>query len=184
MTALLERLLDLVIGWITYLLPFTIMGDDQCGLIRRLSVYKRDLKPGLNWKWPILEYAMVETSALDSTVLREQSITTSDGRQITLRGVLCYRVDDPRKYILGCATASSVVNDVGCCVIAEMAQELSAAEVLTGKDFETKLLRRMRARAKRWGVDIDNLTLIDRVETRVYRLITSAAHDTPAHTVI
>lgn len=178
MSDVLQRLFDLLLQWLRFLIPFFLLGDDQVGLIRRFGVYKRDLKAGWNWKWPIIEETFAETSALDSTVLREQTLTTSDGEQVTLRGVVTYRVVNPRKYILDCATAISVMNDVGCCVLAEMVPTLSSDTVLRSDEFHREFLRRVRLRAKRWGVYVDSVGVIDRVKTPTYRIITSASkHD-------
>lgn len=115
---------------------------------------------------------MTDVSALDSTVLREQTLTTKDGRKVTLRGVLAYRVIDPRKYILECATAESVVNDVGCGVVAEVIPGFEAAEILGSEDLCKKLLTMMRKRAKHWGVHVESFGLVDRVESETYRIVT------------
>lgn len=175
MNLIFERLFELLREWIAYLLPFVICGDDQCGVIRRLGIYRRNLRPGLNWKWPIIESTLVECSALDSTMLREQSLTTADGKQVTLRGVIAYRVVDPKKYILDCATAVSVLNDVGCCVIAERIPQLKSRDILR-EQITPDLLRHMRQRARKWGIYVESVGLVDRVETSTYRLINSTSH--------
>lgn len=171
MFEVIQKIIDLIAAWLGHLVPWAILGDDQVGLVRRLGKYHRDLRHGFNWKIPVIEIAYAETSALDSTVLREQSLTTSDNVQVTLRGVIAYRVVDPRKYILDCATAISVMNDVGCCVIAELIPEHSAEEVLRGSGFMKELLRRTRVRARRWGVEVDSVGIVDRTAAPAYRLI-------------
>lgn len=171
MTVLFEKLFELIQAWIAYLLPWTVLGDDQCGLVRRLGKYHRDLEPGFNWKWPLIEQAMTETSALDSTVLREQTLTTRDNKQVTLRGVLTYRVVDARKYILGVDGPESVINDVGAAVIAEVVPNHTLKQVLETEEFNAELLRKVRLRSRKWGVTVDSFGLIDRVSTRAIRLI-------------
>lgn len=171
MSTVLERLFDLLVGLWRYLLPWAILGDDQVGLVRRFGRFHRTMGHGLNWKWPIVEEPMSETSALDSTVLREQSLTTRDGVPVTLRGVITYRVVDPRRYILDVDNPLTVVNDVGCCVIGELIPELDAAEVLQGASFLATLTRRVRARAKKWGIEVDSCGLADRTRAKTLRLM-------------
>ncbi len=173
MATILEKLIELIVSWFTYLIPWTILGDDECGLIRRFGVFKRLLKPGINYKWPLIETAMTATAAIETTVLREQSLTSADGVQVTVRGVITYRVVDPRKYILDCGTVTGVVNDSGCCVIAELLPQLNAAEILRGEAFTRDLSRKVRSRAKKWGIDVESFGLIDRTAARTYRLITN-----------
>jgi regulator of protease activity HflC (stomatin/prohibitin superfamily) len=175
MMAILEKLLDLLQAWISYIIPFHVMGDDQCGLVRRLGRFHRYMRPGLNWKIPVLEQALTDMAALSSTVLREQSLTTSDGVQVTLRGVITYRVIDAKRWILDCDSAQSVMNDVGCCVIAELVPGMSSEEILSGETAMRELTKKVRVRAKRWGVEVDSFGLVDRVQTRTYRFITASA---------
>lgn len=178
MIEILQKLIEQLILWATYLLPFVVMGDDEVGLIRRFGVFKRYLKKGFNWKIPVIESPLMTTSALDSTVLREQTLTTSDNVQVTIRGVITYRVVEPKKYILDCATAISVMNDVGCCVLAELIPQMTSDVVLRSEDFSKDLLKKVRSRARRWGVEVESVGVIDRVATPTYRLITSASkHD-------
>lgn len=171
MVEILQKIIELFQLWARKLVPWVILGDDQVGLIRRLGVYHRDLAAGLNWKIPFIEEAFAETCALDSTVLREQSLTTVDGVQVTVKGVITYRVVNARKYILDCATAVSVMNDVGCCVLAEVIPEKTSDEVLRGAEFQRELLRRVRLRAKRWGVEVDSVGVIDRTQATALRII-------------
>lgn len=184
MEALFEKVFGLLERWISYLLPFVILPDDFCGLVRRLGKYHRDIKHGWNWKWPIIEHAETQCSALFTTVLREQSLTTKDDIQITVRGVVTYCVVDPRKYILDCSDGDQVVNDIVCAVIAALVPRMVARDVLQepddddedGKGFTRKLLRKVRSRGKKWGIEVDSCGLVDRVATPTYRIISSSGH--------
>ena len=173
MNTIFEKLFDLVLSFFNYLLPWVVLEDDRVGLVRRLGIYNRDLHHGWNWKIPIVESVLSETSAIDSAVLREQSLTTRDGVQVTVRAVITYRVVDPRKYIIEVDGPLSVIHDCGCTVIGELVPELDAPEVLSGVEFLQKLTRRMRARAKRWGIEVESVGLADRTKARAYRLIMS-----------
>jgi regulator of protease activity HflC (stomatin/prohibitin superfamily) len=180
MVELVLKLIEFLSTWFWYISPLVVCGDDECGLIRRRGIYVRELDHGFNWKIPILETHMVTCSALESTMLREQTLTTSDNAQVTIRGVLSYRVINPRRYILDCATAASVINDVGCAVIAEQVPGLKSSTVLRGKLFTKRLLRAMRMRARKWGIEVLSVGLADRVHTRTYRLFNSNSNS--AHT--
>lgn len=171
MGELLQIVVNLISTWISYLLPFAILGDDQVGVIRRFGKFHHNMHPGINWKIPLVDRCLETTSALDSTMLQEQSLTTADDVALTLRGVITYRVVDPRKYILGVATTISVMNDVGCRVIADLIPTLTSKEILHGEAFSNELLRRMRLQAKRWGVKVYSVGVVDRVATPVYRFI-------------
>jgi regulator of protease activity HflC (stomatin/prohibitin superfamily) len=178
MTAFLDKLFELVRAWFTYLVPFEIIQEDMCGIVLRLGRFHRYTRAGLNWKIPLIEHILVECAALDTTILREQSLTTRDGVSVTVRGELVYKINDARKYILDCGNGASVVNDLGCVCIAQLVCEREAESVLQDADgtFAGLLERRVRARAKRWGLHVDSFVLIDCVKTRTYRIITNSTH--------
>jgi regulator of protease activity HflC (stomatin/prohibitin superfamily) len=171
MTPLLERLFELLAQWWARLVPWFVLGDDQVGLVRRLGVTHHLLHHGLNWKWPIIDEAMPAISALDSTVLREQSLTTLDGVQVTLRCVLTYRVVDAKRWLIDVNDPESVLNDAGCLAVSELVPELGAFEVLQGTEFTSKLTRRVRARAKKWGIEVEAVGLNDRTAAPTYRIM-------------
>jgi regulator of protease activity HflC (stomatin/prohibitin superfamily) len=171
MTPLIDRLLDLFLSAWALLVPWCILADDQVGLVRRLGVFHRVLKPGLSWKCPIIDVMLCETSALESVALREQSLCTRDGVCVTLRGIIAYRVVDPKKFIIEVDSPLSVINDVGASMIGELVPELDAAEVLQGTVFLDKLSRKVRARGKQWGVEIVSVGLADRTKARTFRVM-------------
>lgn len=173
----LEKLVELLLQFWSTVAPYAILGDDQIGLIRRFGKYHRDMQPGINWKIPLVEQPMAETSAYDSATLRDQSLTTSDGAQVTVRGVITYRVVDARRYILEVDNPVSVLNDVGCLIIGELIPTLTAEQVMHGADFLPTLTRKVKARAKRWGIEVDSVGLVDRTKARAIRLLVSDARD-------
>lgn len=173
MIELLDRILNKLGESADALKFWHVLGEDEIGIVQRIGMYNRDLSPGFNWKWPLIELPNFTSAALDSTELSAQTLTTSDGKQVTLRGILTYKVINARKFLLECEDAESVVNDVGACVVAEVVPCFSLSDVLKDEDFSRELRKRMRARAKRWGVYVESFGLADRVSARVYRLISS-----------
>lgn len=171
MGTIIERLLDLLTDWIGYLVCWYICEEDEIGIVQRIGMYKRDLKPGWNWKWPIVETTTTVSRALCSTVLEEQTLTTKDGHSVTVRGILTYRVNNARRFLLDVEDAESVINDVGCSVVAECVPRANLEEVMTGARFAKDLRKCMRSRGCKWGIRVITFALMDRVKSRCYRII-------------
>lgn len=174
MTALLERLLDLVIGWFRYLLPFYVLGDDMVGLVRRLGVFRRNLRPGWNWKIPVIEEVQDTSGASESITLKVQTITTADGKAVSLSGVLGYHVVDAQKYLLGCGDVAGILNDIGCGVIGEVVPALTFAQVMANKGDGSAVKEcraKMRERGAKWGIQIDSFGFADRVAARAIHVL-------------
>lgn len=170
MQELILRAVDLLTGWTAALLPWTILGDDEIGLVRRLGKYSRDLRPGVNLKIPIIEETISDSMALESVMLQEQTLTTADGDTVTVRGSLSYRVTDAKAYLLECGEVDGLLSDIVCCVIAEQVPDLATVDILGG-DVSAVLFEPMRQRALKWGVEIVDVGLVERTRTRAYRLL-------------
>lgn len=171
MFALFEKLFDLLVDTWRHIIPWAVLGDDQVGLIRRLGKFNRPMTPGFNWKLPVIESAMQEHCAFDSILLKDQSLMTSDGVQVTVRGVITFRVVDARRYILQTFNPVQTMASIGQCVIAELIPDLPSSEVLSGRAFLQSLRRRIRARTRRCGVEVISFGLADRTRTRSIRLM-------------
>jgi regulator of protease activity HflC (stomatin/prohibitin superfamily) len=184
LSSFLESLVELLKNFFWQIMPFVVMNCDECGVVLRLGKYHRDLAVGFNWKYPFgIEREYCTICALNSVCLREQSLTSKDGKSVTVRGVIAYRITDPKKYILDTGTAESVINDVGCCVICDVIPEFEASEILTGETINEKLLSKMRSRAAKWGVKVDSIGLVDRTQARTYRLLLGERSPTTDHVV-
>jgi len=173
----LGRIIDFISDWIAHLRPWHILGDDEVGLIQRLGVYNRDLKHGWNWKAPLLEVVLSTSGALDSSALREQTLTTSDRQQVTVAGVLSYRVVSPRKFLIDLEDADSVLNDVGLGVIARVVPGYTCDEILVDEEPMAVMKKRMKNRAEKCGIKVVSFELTDRAKTRTYRMFTTTAND-------
>lgn len=171
MTSVVDRLIEVLLTVWRWIVPWAILPDDHLGLVRRFGVTHRLMKPGWNWKYPLVEQPMTECSALESTVLREQSLITRDGVSVTLRCVITYRVVDAKAWIVNVNDAQSVMNDAGCLAVAELVPEFNAVDVLHGRGFIRKLRRRIRERAAPWGAKVASVGLADRAEAPVVRVV-------------
>lgn len=170
-----DRFIEFIEKVWRFIWPIRVLDDDQRGLIRRFGCYHRPMKLGLNWVAPfMIEEACTCNAAWDSEKFEQQNLTTKDGKAIKIRGVMTYRVIDARKYILEINAPESVINDVGGTVLAEIVPKFTADEVLGidnearkgNEKFLLEAARKMRVRAKKWGLEIDSVGLADRVATK------------------
>lgn len=130
------------------------------------------LEPGLHWKWPlgiddILSH-MIKMTTMDLT---EQSLTTKDGHQVVVRGVLKYDVSDVATVLLETDGPAAAVADLSMGIIKDAFAEKTWEEC-RDPDFPKKIASAIRREAKKWGINVQTLTLTDLALMRSIRLLT------------
>lgn len=141
----------------------------QVGFIVRLGQPTRTLKPGWNWKWPLIEEATLEDGRAYAYILDPQSLQTGDGRAVVLRLSVTCRITNVRRYVGAVYDGRSNVQDVAAGELGDVVAASDAHEVLNG-EILPEVLRRVRAVARKWGVTVDSVKLVDAAQTRSLRL--------------
>lgn len=178
---MLAQLFQFVAQFWRALLPWVIREPEQVGFFRWLGVpTKRELRPGWNWKCPLAHTVELEDGRAYSYILDPQSVQTADDVALVLRLSVTCRVVDALAYFGNVFDGRSNIQDVACGELAEVVQAAPMADVLSGKVL-AKLKKRVRARAREWGMAVDSIKLVDRARARSVRVwqssFTSAGQD-------
>jgi regulator of protease activity HflC (stomatin/prohibitin superfamily) len=132
----------------------------------------RILEPGFYWKLPFgiddINTHMVKMTTMDLT---EQSLTTKDGQQVVVRGVLKYDVSDVAIVLLETDGPAAAVADLSMGFIKDAVAEKTWEEC-RDVDFPKKIATTIRREAKKWGINVQTLTLTDLALMRSIRLLT------------
>lgn len=169
MTEAFSKILDLIIACWSALKFWEILDVEEVGFIRRLGKPARDLKPGWNWRWPIIESGLTENAQEGVYVLDPQSLRTADGIELVLRSSVTFRVIDIRKYHLEAWGALNNIRDLVAGEVGEAVRVATAVDVFEGKAMKVAL-KSSREHAKEWGIKIVRLRCIDCTKGRSHRL--------------
>lgn len=139
------------------------------GFVRKLGRPAHDLKPGINWVVPFLWRC--DTADLRDFValLEPQSVETSDSVACVLRLKMTYRVADVRAYWAQAYEASANIQDVAMGELGQYTATSPWADVQSGKVLQA-VSRSTRAKAKRWGIEVEELRLVDCARAKSMRL--------------
>jgi regulator of protease activity HflC (stomatin/prohibitin superfamily) len=169
MSEAFSKILELIIAWWTALKCWEILDVEEIGFIRRFGKPVRDLKPGWNWRWPIIESGLTENAQEGVYCLDPQSLRTTDGVELVVRVSVTFRIVDIRKYYL---EAWGALNNIRDLVAGEVGEAVSAStkdEVFDGTAI--KLAQKSsREHAKEWGIKIIRLRRIDAAQGQSHRL--------------
>lgn len=166
---MIKQLLDFLLQFWVYLRWWDVLDQENVGVIRRLGVLVRDMRPGVNWRWPVIESAVMFNAQWGTYVLDPQSLRTKDGITLVLRLKIGCQVTDARAHALGMFDAANNLQDVAAGELGEAVRQSDASDVYSERVLK-QVTRRVKAQAKRWGLDVGDVQFLDCAPARSLRL--------------
>jgi len=140
------------------------------GVKLRWGKFNKVLEPGLHWKRPFADF-VVETTVVPTTMrLPSQSLTTLDGKSIVLQAVIKYEISDVRVFLMEVNDAVDAIGDMTQAIIKTILTERTW-EQCRSTEIDTMITKKARVEAKKWGIDIIQVTISDLGIIRSIRLI-------------
>lgn len=165
-----DKLIDLISGWWSQITPFVIVPHYQEGVLLRLGKFKKVLYPGFYWKIPIFDEVIDHHVVVTTLSLPAQSLYTKDRQNIVVKGVVKYKIFDVKIFLLEVYDAKDAISDMTQSIIKNIITDLSLEEC-TSTDIDAILTKKSRVEARKWGVEIQQVTLTDLAPIRSFRLI-------------
>lgn len=167
-----DRLIDFALDLIDDLLPVTVIEHFNKGVRLRFGKYNKTLEPGLHFKIPFIDQIltmMVKTKTLN---LLEQSLTTKDDIQIVVKAAIKYEISNIEKALLEVNEPVDAIGDMTQGIIRDLviSKEYNALN-LKAEELESEILKLCRSEARRWGIEIKNITITDLAKIRTIRLM-------------
>jgi regulator of protease activity HflC (stomatin/prohibitin superfamily) len=169
---MLERVLDFISASWNLLLPVLVVSEYEGGVILRFGRFHRELRPGLHWKLPLADNAIITSTVTTTMALRPQTLTTRDDQAIVVSAIVKYHIADVRAYLLDIWDSADVINDLTLGTIREIVATVDYAD-LRSMSLEQEVVARIRDEAALFGVDIHRVTFSDLGKIRSLRLITN-----------
>ena len=159
---MIAQLLQFLAQFWRALVPWYVLDTEQVGFVRRVGIPRRDARPGIHLKWPVIERLEAESTAEYPAVLDPQSLTTKDGVEVVLRATVTCCVFDARRYFLNVSDGRTNVQELVGSELAWLVARRSAKEVLGGRVL-SELAQRSCKAARRWGINIESVSFLDAV---------------------
>jgi regulator of protease activity HflC (stomatin/prohibitin superfamily) len=166
-----ERLFELIGQFSELLQCWTIVHPYEGGVVLRLGIYNRDLKPGFNWIIPLaIEHVITEHTVPRTSRIHSMSTTTRDGKTIGFEAVVTWKINDLHKSLLEVSSLKDAIMD--CCmgVIGTELAESTWEEILHGKTLDA-VSGACRKQGWKWGVEIIRIQLTGVAAARNIRLL-------------
>jgi regulator of protease activity HflC (stomatin/prohibitin superfamily) len=178
-----DKLVDLIVSSIKlFFFAFTLHQYER-GVLLRFGKYVKEVGPGFHFKWPFdIDEIMFNGTMAKMLLLGPQNLTTKDGTAVAVSYLVTYEIEDITKSIMLVNSSKSaieyasygVVNDfVARHTWAEL-RNIHAVDEAKDIDLDNELAKKMRRRAKKYGINVLDVGICDLTPSRAIRLITSS----------
>lgn len=171
-----DRLVDFVIQFIELFQFFFVVRAYERGVVLRFGRFHRLVDPGFHLRWPFrIEIDLLVNVVPETVTIGPQSLTTKDEQSVIVASVVTYKVSDTRSFLLDIEGAHQVIEDSACGTVAQFVLSRTW-EDLRSVDVNNELTKKVRALAKRYGVEVLNVQVTDFTRSRSLRLVTAMGH--------
>ena len=165
-----DKLVELIIQWIEQLLPIVIIPSYEEGVRLSFGKFKKVLHPGIHFKIPFFDEILRQHVVVTTISLPAQSLYTLDRQNFVVKGVIKYKISDIKTFLLEVYDAKDAISDMTLSIIKNLIKS-QPSEKCTDPDLDATLTKKARVEARKWGVDIQQVTLTDVAPIRSYRII-------------
>jgi len=165
-----DKLIEIITNWWLQLTPAIIIRDYEEAVLLRFGIFKKVLKPGIHFKIPLFDEVIDQHVVVTTLSLDAQSLYTKDKQNIVVKGVIKYKIADVKIFLLEVFDAQDALSDMSQSIIKNVIMSMSMDEC-TDSELDNTLTKKVRVEARKWGVEVQQVTLTDLAPIRSYRLI-------------
>jgi regulator of protease activity HflC (stomatin/prohibitin superfamily) len=165
-----DKLIDVITEWWSYLMPAIIIPNYEEAVLLRNGKFVKVLGPGFHVKLPVFDEVISHHVVVTTLSLPAQSLYTKDKQNIVVKGVIKYKIADVKIFLLEVFDAQDALADMTQSIIKNIIITTSIEECLD-LELDNLLTKKVRVEARKWGVEIQQVTLTDIAPIRSYRII-------------
>lgn len=165
-----DKLIEILTTFWSYLTPAVIIPSYEEGVLLRFGRFKKVLGPGFHVKLPLFDEVLMQHVVVTTLSLASQSLYTKDKQNIVVKGVIKYKIADVKTFLLEVFDAQDALADMTQSIIKNIIISLTLEECIDS-DIDNLLTKKARVEARKWGVDIQQVTLTDIAPIRSFRII-------------
>ncbi len=156
-----------VLGWFQFI---TFVDPWEEGIVVQAGLFRRVLKPGWRLHLPFeIDEITLMNIRQTSMELAAQSVTTRDGKEIVIRGVLLWEIFDIKKTLLDVEDATGTLGNIAVGLIQECVEVTDLADIRT-RAFRTLVKRHIQKQARKWGISVRTVRFQDLTVAKSYRI--------------
>lgn len=164
-----DRLFEILAGLWRHLIPFQVIPQYEKGVHLRFGKFFRVVEAGLVWKVPFADEILTHHVVVTTINLPPQSLATKDEKNIVVSAVVKFRVTDIKTFLLEIYDSVDAIGDLSQGIIRKVIINKSWDECKS-EEIDNEISKRVRAEAKKWGIEVSSVTLANLAQIKSIRL--------------
>lgn len=165
-----DKLIEIITHWWLQLTPVIIIRDYEQAVLLRFGKFSKVMLPGIHFKIPFFDEVIDQHVVVTTLSLDAQSLYTQDKQNIVVKGIIKYKISDVKTFLLEVYDAQDALSDMSQSIIKNVIMSMTLDEC-TDSELDNTLTKKVRVEARKWGVEVQQVTLTDLAPIRSYRLI-------------
>lgn len=165
-----DKLIEIITHWWLQLTPVIIIRDYEEAVLLRFGKFKTVYKPGMHFKIPLFDEVIDQHVVVTTLSLDAQSLYTLDKQNIVVKAVIKYKISDVKTFLLEVYDAQDALSDMSQSIIKNVIMSMTMDEC-TDQELDNTLTKKVRVEARKWGVEVQQVTLTDLAPIRSFRFI-------------
>jgi len=165
-----DKLIEIISHWWLQIVPLVIIREYEEAVLLRFGLFNRVLLAGIHFKIPLVDEVLDQHVVTTTLSLDAQSLYTKDKQNIVVKAVIKYKISDVKTFLLEVYDAQDALSDMSQSIIKNVIMSMSMDEC-TDSELDNTLTKKVRVEARKWGVEVQQVTLTDLAPIRSYRLI-------------
>ena len=165
-----DKLIEIISHWWLQIVPLVIIREYEEAVLLRFGLFNRVLLAGIHFKIPLVDEVLDQHVVVTTLSLDAQSLYTKDKQNIVVKAVIKYKIADVKIFLLEVYDAQDALSDMSQSIIKNVIMSMSMDEC-TDSELDNTLTKKVRVEARKWGVEVQQVTLTDLAPIRSYRLI-------------
>lgn len=166
-----DKLIDLIVTFISDFLPFKIVDQWEMGVHLRFGKFTKVVEPGLNWKVPFFDQILTTPVITQTVNLTPQTVTSEDEKSVVLSSIVRYHIHDVRKFLLGVMHANDVLVDTTQGIIRDMVEGCKWVDLY---DLSNVVTPEVNEQVQKWGITVEQVSFPDLGQIQTYRIISDS----------
>jgi membrane protease subunit HflK len=168
---MLDQLISFLQSFAGEFVPVARLQPWEGGVMTRFHKFQRVLGPGWHWRIPFVDQSNECITTETTNSAPPQSITTLDGKSVTVQANVRYSIADVQKFLIDVTDGHNAVLDQCTGAVAHQIMKRTWEECRDAEKLENAIAVETRRLVKRYGVEVDAVTLPTISLVRTLRII-------------